>query len=267
MASKFKDIWEKTEMSFSTVSQYEKCPYSIYLRKIERREGEDNAYAEIGSYGHELNESVLNGEMTVQEALDDCADYFFDHITADISESSANKKYEALCDYFASFDEKKLEDFEILGVEVEFHWKVGKYNCIGFADLILRHKVTKKVYLIDHKSAGHFMKKDGTPLKNQQENFESYSNQMYLYCDAMKKVMGFYPDYIVWNHFLDKSIATVIPFDKENLNKSLKWFKETVKKMVNDNVFEAREEYVMCNCLCNYRNGLCEYKGFMDEDE
>ena len=82
---------------------------------------------------------------------------------------------------------------------------------------------------------------------------------MYLYSDAMRKNLGYYPDYLVWNHFLDDSV-TVIPFDKCGLDETIKWFKETVKRIYSDETFEAKHDYVMCNTLCDYRNGLCDYK-------
>lgn len=266
MSSRYKDILDNIEWSFSTLNQYCTCPYSMYLKKIEGIRGDDNAYAEIGSYGHDLNERIFKGEISVQEALEECIDEFEDHIFYYISESSKEKKYQELCDYLAEFNDEFRDDYDVLGVEVEFHWKIGKYKCIGFADLILKRKSDGAVFLVDHKSAPHFLKKDGTPLKNQEENLNTYKKQMYMYADAMKKKLGFYPDYIVWNHFLDKSNATVIPFLKEELDEALNWFKETVSKIYKDKEFEAIDSYMMCGQLCNYRYGLCDYKEMRREE-
>jgi len=265
--NKYKEKMDEIEFSFSTLHMYEQCPFAFYLKKICGEIGENNVYAEIGSLGHEWNERIFKKEMTVQEALDDCIENFNDMILEDISESSKEKKYIAMCDYFANFNENYEERYEILGVEKEFHWKIGKYKCIGFADLILKDRDSGKVFLVDHKSATHFIKKDGTPLKNQISNFEAYSKQMYMYADAMKKEYGFYPDFIVWNHFLDNGAITVIPFNEDDCKSSLKWVKDTIRKIYKDADFVAGDEnYIMCGSLCNYRNE-CDYKELRKMEE
>lgn len=267
--SDHKKILNKNEWSFSTLNLYETCPYAFYLKKIERPEERpiNNAYAEIGSYVHELHEEIFKGKMAVQEALDDCVYHFDDHVIEYITEKSREEKYIALCGYLACFDEDYSDKYEVLGVEKEIHWKIGKHKCICYIDLILRRKSDGKVFLIDHKSSGHFLKANGDPLKNQAVSFESYTKQMYLYADAMYKEMGFYPDFIVWNHFLDSTkMIDKIPFDEDGLNKTLIWFNETVEKIYNDTEFEAVDSYMMCNKLCNYRNGICPYREIFNEN-
>lgn len=267
MSSKYKEILDKIEFSFSSLHTYEKCPYAFYLKKICNTVGINNAYAEIGSYGHYLNEKIFKKEYTVQQALDDCVENFDDHVFEYISDSSKEKKYISLCEYLSYFDESYEERYEVIGVEMEFHWKIGRYRCVGYADLILKSKETVKIYLIDHKSAGHFMKKDGTPLKNQEVDFYAYRNQMYMYCDAIKKKLGLQVDYIVWSHFLDNGSITLIPFNDVDYKKSLKWTVETIHKIYNDNEFEAIDDYMRCFKLCNYRDGDCEYKELRREGE
>ena len=265
--NKYKEKLDEIEFSFSTLHLYEQCPYAFYLKKICGDIGENNAYAEIGSAGHHWNEQIFKKIMTVEEALIDCAENFDDWVLEDISESSKEKKYEALCDYFTAFDDFYKERYEVVGVEQEFNWKIGKYKCVGYADLILKDKQSGNVLLVDHKSANHFFKKDGTVLKNQQENFEAYRKQMYMYADAMKKKYGFYPDYMVWNHFLDGGATTVIPFDMAEHAAAIKWVKDTIRSIYKDTTFEAgKRDYTRCNIICNYRND-CEYKEFGMDDE
>jgi hypothetical protein len=45
----------------------------------------------------------------------------------------------------------------------------------------------------------------------------------------------------------------------EDYEMTLKWFKETVRKIYNDKEFYPCKSYMMCNQLCNYRLD-CEYK-------
>lgn len=258
--SVYKEILDKILLSFSSLHSYETCPYSFYLNKIEGEKGISNGYAQSGNYGHEALEQIFTKKVTPEEALQNCVNEFEDYVTEYISEDSLQKKMDALCQYLADLDiDSFFEKYEVLGVEKRFKWKISFFNMIGFADLILRRKSDGKVILVDHKSAGHFMKADGkTPLKNQIDNFTTYKKQMYLYADAMKKTMGFYPDLIVWNHFLDGGKKTVIEFNEKDLEESLKWAENIVDQMYNDEEFVENQSYMMCNVLCNYRD-MCEY--------
>ena len=140
---------------------------------------------------------------------------------------------------------------------------------IGIVDLILERKEDDKIILVDHKSSGHFFKKDGTPLKSSEESFLGYRRQMYMYADAMKnsKEFGCFPDYIVWDHFLDEGKLSIIPFKKEEFDESIKWVKDTIKKIYKDAEFAPCLSYMRCHTLCNYRDGYCEYQMMGGDDE
>lgn len=266
--SLYKDELDKIVFSYSTLKTYEDCPFAFYLKKIEGESGDTNAHAQIGKYGHEFFEHIFKGEITPDEALAECIEDFEDIVTEDISEASMQKKYAALCQYLADLDvDNFFKEYEVLGVEKKFNWEIDGHKMIGFADLILKRKSDGKIVLVDHKSAGRLMKKDGkTPLKNQIEYLESYKKQMYMYADAMKKTMGFFPDIIVWNHFLDGGIKTIIEFNQQEYEDAIQWVKDTIEKIYADEEFIENKSYVMCNMLCNYRN-TCEYKNDGDEDE
>ena len=266
--SLYKDELDKIIFSYSTLKTYEDCPFSFYLKKIEGEEGATNAHAQIGSYGHGFFEQIFKKKITPTEALNECIEEFEDNITEQISEASLQKKYAALCQYIADLD---IEDFfnkyEVLGVEKKFIWKIAGHRMIGFADLILKRKSDGKILLVDHKSAGHFMKKDGkTPLKSQVDSLESYKKQMYMYADAMINTMGIRPDFIVWNHFLDGGEKTVIEFKQEEYEAAIQWVKDTIDAIYADEEFAENQSYVMCHMLCNYRD-TCEYNNSEDDDE
>ena len=266
-SKKYKKTLDKIVWSFSTISLYEDCPRAFFIKKIEGIIGDTNAAAEIGSYGHDLNERLFKQRISAQEALDECVYEFDDHVTEYISETNKSKKYMALCEYLSEFDESIFDRFDVLEVEEKHVWMVGDYKFIGIVDLLLQEKATGKVYLIDHKSASHFLKKDGSPLKNMESAFKKYSKQMYLYADAIHQRHGRYPDYIVWNHFLDKGKTTVIPFEEKGVKEATDWVVDTINRIYKDTDFLPMQDYVRCNLLCDYRNGLCEYKELGEGEE
>jgi hypothetical protein len=258
MTCKYKEILDNIEFSFSTVHLYETCPYAFYNKKICGDKGISNAFAQIGKLGHLINEKIYKKESNIEEALNEWIEEFDYHVTEYISDNSKEKKYLAFCDYLATFDESFFDKYEILGVEVKFHWKIGKHKCIGFADLIVRDISTKEIILIDHKSAPPFFGKKGQLLKAQVDNFNAYSKQMYMYSKPIYEKYGEYPTKIIWNHMFENN-TTEIEFNMEDYKMTLKWFKETVRKIYNDKEFNPCKSYMMCNQLCNYRLD-CEYK-------
>lgn len=260
MASKYKDILDKIEWSFSRLHLYEQCPYAFYLKKINEVEGVDNSYAEIGKFAHEILEKIYKQESSVDEALKEWIEEFDNNIFSYISESSKEKKYIDFCNNLATFDESIFEKYDVLEVESKFNWKVKKYNCIGIVDLLLQDKITKEIILIDNKSASPFFGKKGQLLKTQTDNFNSYSKQMYMYCKPIYEKYGVFPSRIEWNHMFD-STKTSISFNINNYNATQEWVINTIKKIYNDKTFDAFQSYMMCYQLCGYRYD-CEYKEY-----
>lgn len=169
-----------------------------------------------------------------------------------------NKTYELCADYFASVDFDWLKDYEILGVEQEISVLIEKYQFTGYIDLLLKHKITNELYIVDHKSSAYPFKKDGkTVLKKSQDDFNKYKKQMYLYCKYIYEQYGSYPNWIMWNHFKEQKIAK-INFSKEDYDDSISWFLITIHKIEEDELFEPNENFFFCTQICEFRNS-CEY--------
>lgn len=250
-------IINEMTFSFSRLHMYETCGYAWYLKYIEGRAGESNFYAANGKAMHETLEKLLSGNTPIE----DCPALYaekFDFICETERQSIMDKTFEKCMDYLCEIDPIDEEKYEIIGVEMKLKFKVGKYNFVGYADLVVRNKETDEVILVDHKQAGHFMKKDGTPLKNQLENFLAYKKQMYLYCKGLKDQHGIQVDKMAWNHFKEMQ-HTVIPFKQEELYETIQWALKLIAKIKRDKKFEHKDSYMMCKCLCDYRND-CEYQ-------
>lgn len=245
--------------SFSRVHLYEQCPYAFYLRYIEENDGVDNFWAENGRLVHQTLEKIFKGELK----LDDAPTFYmeqYENICSKTKQSTMDSVFSACLNFFCEFDFALFNDYEILGVEKECKFEIGKYKFKGYIDLLLRHKETGKITVFDHKSAKYPFKRDGSgTLKSCQDNFESYKHQMYLYSKQVKEEYGVYPTEIVWLHFKDGKTAT-IDFDMDEYNETLKWAENTIRKIYKDRKFIAKDSFMMCGRLCDYRGGDCEYK-------
>lgn len=244
--------------SFSRLHSYEQCPYQFYLKYIEGRDGESNYFASNGKCMHEVFEAILNEEIDIDECTQLYADKY-DLICETTRPDTMASTYEKCMDYLSVIEPIDKDKYEILGVELELNFKIGKYKFTGFVDLLVRNKETDEVILVDHKQATHFLKKDGTPLKNQLENFLAYRHQMYLYCKGLLDERGIKVDKIVWNHFKGFEPPTVIPFRQEEYEETLEWALKLIEKIKRDKTFKHKDSYIMCKSLCDFRND-CEYQ-------
>lgn len=252
-------IINKMTFSFSRLHSYEQCPYIFYLKYIEGREGESNFYAANGKCMHEVFEKIFKRELPIE----DCTEYYaelYDTICEETRPSTMAATFEKCMDYLCVMEDIDLNKYEIIGVELELRFKIGKYNFVGYADLVVRNRENGEVIIVDHKQADKFMKKDGvTPLSNQKENFEAYKKQMYLYCKGLKDCFELNTDKLVWHHFKCMGETTKIAYKQEEFDETIQWALDTISKIKKDKVFESKESFLMCTQLCDYRND-CEYR-------
>lgn len=258
-------FFDNMRWSFSRLSTYEKCPYAFYLQYVEKRkDGESNWYAENGSACHKVIENLLKHKIKLEEA----GEYYLKLLKCCEHEENEST-IEKCLNYFANL-EPLDEKYEILGVEKKINFKIGSfqyvgacYKFIGICDIILKDTTTDEIILVDNKSSDCFFGKKGSVLKAQEENFETYKKQMYLYCKAIKDEMGLTVNKIVWNHFKDDGKLSVIDFNEQDYWKTLEWATSTIEKIKSDSNFECNKSFIFCHRLCNYRNN-CEY---LEEDE
>ena len=69
VGSPYKDILDGLVFSFSTLHQYDKCPYAFYQRKIDGSEiNEGNFYSEAGSFIHDVNAQIFDGTLKIDRS-------------------------------------------------------------------------------------------------------------------------------------------------------------------------------------------------------
>lgn len=248
--------------SFSRLHAYEQCGYAFYLRYIEGRIPESNFYAANGKCMHEVLANVFSGITPIEQCAYDYANRF-EEILETTKQSIMDNTFEKCMNYLCSLEPIDEKKYEVLSVEEKLSFNIGKFRFVGYADLVLRDRQNGEVILVDHKQANHFLKKDGTPLKNQSENFFAYKHQMYLYCKGIKDCMGLNVSRIVWNHYKDDGALTIIPYVQEDYDESMAWALDCIGRIKKDKRFGCKKSYILCSLLCDFRND-CEY---LNDDE
>ena len=256
--SVYKEELDSMVWSFSRIHLYETCPFAFYLKYIERRDGISNFFADNGTAMHTVCEEFLKKKLS----LDDIAARYvelFEEIDSDISPTIRENTFNKCLDYLSVFEPNFEEKYETVGVELKCDFMVGEKKFTGYIDLLLKDKTTGELILVDHKSADHFLKKNGTVLKNQEENFRNYKHQMYLYSKEVFEKFGAFPAKIVWHHFKDNGQLTIIDFNEKDYKESLEWANDTIEQIYQDDFFEEKQEFMMCSRLCDFREN-CEYR-------
>mgnify|MGYP006370158437 FL=1 len=254
---------KKTTWSYSRTTCFGNCKYEYYLNYIvkdyELYPPEGNYYADVGKLVHEILAMYFQGELSKDDVYQYFISYYDDYIENKVSPKIMDKTYFNIADYFANFDIDWINNYEILGAEVEERFKVGKYNFVGYIDLLLRDKRDNKLVVLDHKSSSYPFMLNGEVKANSKESFEKYKKQMYLYCHAVHERTGEWPKEMTWNHYKDGGRLATIPFIMSEYKEIMKWFKESLAEIEAEEDFPANLNYFYCNNLCKFRKS-CEYK-------
>lgn len=255
--------------SFSRLSSFDNCPYCFFLNYLlndpDDYPQEGNYYSDMGRYMHSIFEKVLKGKLKIEDAPEYFLDNYDDAIVNKVSKKTMDKTYEKCANYLSEVSIDDLDKYEIVGVEKKVNTLIDGYRFFGIIDLLLKDKETGDYIIVDHKSSAYPFTLKGKVKKNSQDSFDKYKKQMYLYSYAVNDKYGSYPKYLVWNHFKDNKLA-VIPFNEDELNQTLKWFVETIKKIKNEEDFNPKLNYFFCKNICSFRSS-CEYVADMDADD
>lgn len=252
----------KSCYSYSRTTCFGHCKYEYYLDYVINDDdlylSEGNYYAEVGSFVHDILAKVFLGEISQDDAAQYFVDHYDDNVCYKVRQSTMDKNFELIADYFANLDISWLKNYDIIGVELQVNFKVDNDDFIGFIDLLLRDKKDGRIVVLDHKSSEYPFKQNGTVKKKSEQSFETYKKQMYLYCHAVKQLYGEFPKQIVWNHFKDGGKLAIIPFIQREYDEAISWFRDTLKTIKKEKDFEATTDFFYCNNLCNFR-ASCEY--------
>lgn len=234
-----------TTWSYSRLDSYNQCPYQFYLKYVEGLEGESNAWAEVGSFCHSILEGVAKGEIPHQAVSDYFVEHYPDVLFPDLSDKYdyGEKLRDELLDFFDHF-----EGFDNV-VSVERHFTLDLDNgdkLQGFVDREFMHN--GKVKCVDYKISAPFKKADLVKKKR----------QLYIYAESIFREYGEYPDEMEF-YFLKARKKTIVPFKQEELKETFDWVYSTIEAINNEQSFEARPNFFVCQNLCDFRN-ICQMK-------
>lgn len=249
--------------SFSRLNSFCVCKHEWFLQYIEGYKGENNFYAEFGSFCHKILEKYEKGELDVLEL----ADYFEEHFDEEIPTVVYNKgsdtreKYKRLGkEYFENID-LDLNKYEVLGIEKKCDFEIEGFQFTGYIDLLLKDKSDGSLILVDHKSSEYPYGKRGSLLKSEKEKFESYKKQLYLYSAQVYKDYCAFPKKIGWNYFKNRKWL-FLDFNKTEYDEAIKWALGTIGEINQTEFFPPSPDFYYCHNLCRFRNSYCEYKNY-----
>jgi len=203
---------------------------------------DDNAFAEYGTFCHELLEAWATGEMLSFELSDAYTRLFDDmirHSFPPFPIGMGQRYYDAGLAYFNGFNGFG-DQYRILAVEDRFVLDVHGNPFVGVVDLVMEDPQGDLV-VVDHKS------KSAKAMRNQKD---TYTRQLYLYATAVKTKFGQYPTRLAFNLFRDGDWMEEA-FDTLKLHDTLGWVIETIQTILADKLWEARPSDYFCRFVCS----------------
>lgn len=243
--------------SFSRVNSFKQCHYAWLKQYILEEERLSGYYGEYGGFMHHILEKYFKNELEIFEL----AGYYKEHYHENVISipppkpvDLAEKYYNEGLNFLENF-EFDLDKYEVIGVEKELSFTIGKFKFIGYIDLLLRDKGTGEIIIYDYKSSDPFKKAKSPDKKKIQE----YSFQQYLYCYGLYKELNQYPsEFRLWFFRLDKVVR--IKFDIGEMNNAVKWAEDEINEIMAEEDFKPLSNFWFCNYLCSVSKG-CPFKG------
>lgn len=255
-------ILDDMRWSFSSLSTYDRCPYNFLLNYIEKKDNEQNGFAQFGSFCHELLEKYARGDLMVFELQSEYEEGFGGNVTLDFPKNKytdiRQSYYDGALEYFTNFE--GFDHYDIVEAEKRVEFSIDGHNMIGFIDLLVRNK-DGKLEIIDHKSKDLKM-----PQKKRWESKDiryttelyHYLRQLYIYAIPVIEEYKEYPEYLNFNCFRTGKWFK-IPFEIDDYNESKQWVIDTINKAYSDYDMSRRyESSYFCNNICGSRKS-CSY--------
>lgn len=259
-----KDRISNMTWSFSRLNGFSTCKRMWFLTYVLTQDEQnkynihqaDKFFGLYGSFAHSIFEKYNKGELEIWQLYDYCKDNYDAEIPVEAPPNKYVDIYESYRDKLLNyFKEYKGNDKEVVFSEKKIEFEIPitqkkKISFIGFIDLLLRDK-DGKLIIQDYKSKSDF--------KNEKEHKE-YLRQLLLYARGVYKIFHKYPKELSFDMFkIGKTYTT--KFDKQELEDTLKWVKDTYKEILKEQEFECMcekpSDNFFCNYVCGYGSEMC----------
>ena len=239
--------------SFSRVNSASKCLYAWYLQYVIGYTGQPNAYAQFGTTCHETIEKFLKGELNMFNASEYYQKRYAELVTCDFPPNKyvdlGEKTFNQGLQYFnnINFD---FDRYEVLGVEKELLFNVGKYPFRGYADAIYRDRANNNIILCDQKTSSFKYLKDGSVSKINEEHYREFRRQLYLYSIPLIEKYG-KVDYLKWNMIRDQR-KIIIKWDEKEYKETIDWCIKSIESLKNEILWlpDTSNDF-WCNHICS----------------
>lgn len=247
--------------SFSRLNSYYNCPYEWWMNYIQCYPKAQNFFAQFGSLVHGILEKYEKGELSLFEISQYYEEHFNEIVYCDAPPNMytdiRQSYYDKGLDYLDHID-LLLDEYDILGVEKEVRFKIGEYDAVGYIDLLLQHKETGAITILDHKSGSIKILKNGNISKSDQAHFLEFKRQLYLYSKPVIEEYG-HVEFLEWNLFKDRKHLK-IEWKEEEYQEALQWAIDTIELIKKETEWNPYPDFYYCNYLCSQRENACEYK-------
>jgi len=250
-----KHLTDNFRYSFSKLAGYLQCPRSFYLNYVvQNSEGVGNFFGEIGSWCHILLEQWAKDEIPPFLLAEEFEAGYDEHVRMappPFPKNLGQSSHDQCLSYFENFDGFG-DEWEVISVEDKFILTYEGYNISGIADLVLRHKETGAIRIIDHKTKS---------AASMAKEINLYRKQLYLYCHWCKERFGQWPQDVCFNMIKTQEMI-IEPFSEEEYNKSMQWYLDVIHQIEASDALEdwpCKINKYFCSNLCDMCSECTEW--------
>lgn len=248
----YKPLIEDMTWSFSRVETFESCPYRWYLKYIRNCRDTDKFYASYGSFIHKIIERYYKGELEQNDMATEFLLGFSENVRGIRPNQAVVESYiDSGTEYLRNF---KPFPFDMIAVEKRVDFEIEGIPFTGYIDFL--GEKDGEFYIVDNKSRNLKPRsKRQKPTKNDIVLDEKL-RQLYIYSAAVEQEYGKLPKALYFNCFKNGQFIEE-PFSAEAYEEAKKWAVDTVRRIEDEEDFEANPEFFSCIYICGV-SGKCD---------
>lgn len=239
--------------SYSRLHSFEQCKYGWFLKYISKEKGENKFYSSYGRFIHSILQLYYLGFYKKGELRNVFLSGFQTNVQGERPSGTIVQRYiESGLSYF---DNLKPLPFPIKEIEKKLDFNLDGIRMTGVLDLLCEQD--GEYIIVDHKSRDLKPRSSRkTPTEND-KLLDSMLRQLYLYAYGVKECYGKFPKELCFNCFRSGTLIRE-PFRQDKCEEALRWAKDRVEEIKNEEDFSPTIEYFFCRFLCDV-SGECVY--------